>query len=245
MSEITLNTQKPIIEAKNLSVSFGKQVVLQNINFKIYPGDYIGLIGRNGSGKSTLMKTILGLIPPIQGQIEIYGENLNTAAFEKIGYVPQMHQIAHEFPATVKDIVAIGLYRRKTMQPLASNEIHERIALALHKVKMENFMSRPIGHLSGGEQQKVLVAQALVKNPQVLLMDEPTSNLDFVMIRDFLHLLTELNHKYHITILAIQHNLEMLRPFCTRLFMLRRQMLYDGDPHSEAVNQMIDKVFFN
>lgn len=243
MNSTPLNKSSPIIEAENLTVVFGKNVILNNINFKIYKGDYIGLIGRNGSGKSTLMKTILGLIKPTNGSIRIFGEPVKGDMYEKIGYVPQMHQIAHEFPATVGDVVKMGLYHKLGLHHLNSKADFEKVMLALHKVKMEEFVNRPVGHLSGGEQQKVLVAQAIVREPQILLMDEPTSALDFVMIQDFLRLLTELNKNYGITLIVIQHNLEILRPFCSRLFMLRRSIMYDGNPNSSQADEMIKRVF--
>lgn len=115
--------------------------------------------------------------------------------------------------------------------------------LALHKVKMERFANRPIGHLSGGEQQKVLIAQALVRNPKILLLDEPTSALDFTMVKDLLALLKSLNDKFNIILIVIQHNLDMLLPFCNRLVMLRGIKVYDGPPQIEKATEMIERVF--
>lgn len=267
---------KPIIELKDVDVVLGKKLVLQNINLDIFKGEYIGLIGRNGSGKTTLMKTILGLYEPVRGTVKVFGKNISSKTYDYIGYMPQMKRIPHAFPATVKDVVGMGLYKERLFNPFiespfkkirnklwdflpqhslmkkmikepnrseSNNDYTDRIMYALHKVNMEKYVNRPIGHLSGGEQQKVLVAQALVREPEILLLDEPTSSLDFVMVKDFLKLLTNLNSEYGITLMVIQHNLEMLQPFCNRLIMLRGTIMYDGPPNIPKASEMIQKVF--
>jgi ABC-type Mn2+/Zn2+ transport system ATPase subunit/ABC-type Mn2+/Zn2+ transport system permease subunit len=235
----------PVIEISNVSVSYNRSSpVLQEINLKIYPGEYIGLIGKNGSGKSTLMKSILGLLKPTTGAIRIFNEPIGSHTYDRIGYMPQMHPIPREFPATVGDVVSMGLFKNHLFRPLQKID-HDKVMLALHKVHMEKFFNRPIGHLSGGEQQKVLVAQALVREPEILLLDEPTSALDFTMVKDFLAFLQHLNHEYGITLIVIQHNLDMLRPYCSRLIMLRGQIVYDGLPNLPKADEMIQKVFYN
>ncbi len=235
-------TDQPIIELDDVSVDYGKNRVINNINLKIYKGEYIGLIGKNGSGKSTLMKTILGLIHPKSGVVKVFGKPIQSEMYDKIGYMPQMHPIQREFPATVGDIVEMGLYKTSLFRPLKKSD-KQKIKLALHKVKMGSFLDRPIGHLSGGEQQKVLVAQALVREPEILLLDEPTSALDFTMVEDFLRLLDDLNKNYGITLIVIQHNLEILRPYCSRLIMLRGSIMYDGLPNIPRADELIKKVF--
>jgi zinc transport system ATP-binding protein len=243
MASTTNTNDPPVIELNGVNVVLGKNNVLSNINLKINKGEYVGLIGKNGSGKSTLIKTILGIIKPTSGTIKVYGKPLNASSYKKIGYTPQIQFIDHEFPATVGEVVAMGLYKNKSLLSRMTNEDLDRVQLALHKVKMEDYINRPIGHLSGGEQQKVLVAQALVMEPEILLMDEPTSALDFLIIDDFLKLLTELNKKYGITLIVIQHNLELLLPYCSRLIMLRRAIMYDGIPSAPGVKNMLLDVF--
>jgi zinc transport system ATP-binding protein len=244
MHETSFDAEKdPIIELNDVSVVIDRNTVLNRIDLKIFKGEYIGLIGRNGSGKSTLMKTILGVIKPTTGNVKLYGENVDNKIFNKIGYTPQMHEIKHEFPASVGNIVEMGLYRKIGLYKNLNKEDKEKVILALHKVKMEEYINRPIGHLSGGEQQKVLLAQALVREPEILLLDEPTSALDYKMIKDFLSLITDLNKKFNLTVIVIQHNLELIRPFCSRLLMLRKSIMYDGDPNSKEADQMITQVF--
>ena len=241
----TLNNtsdKSPIIELDDVSINYGKNIILNNINLKIYRGEYIGLIGKNGSGKSTLMKSILGLVLPESGTIKVFGKPIQSEMYDKIGYMPQMHPIQRDFPATVGDIVGMGLYKKNLFKPFRKDD-KDRIKLALHKVNMGPFFDRPIGHLSGGEQQKVLVAQALVRDPEILLLDEPTSALDFTMVEDLLDLLGNLNKDYGITLIVIQHNLEILRPFCSRLIMLRGTIMYDGLPNIPRADELIKRVF--
>ncbi|QEE15050.1 metal ABC transporter ATP-binding protein [Promethearchaeum syntrophicum] len=232
----------PIIELERVSVNYGKNVILKGIDLKIYRGEYIGLIGKNGSGKSTLMKSILGLIHPESGTIKVFGNPIQSEMYDKIGYVPQMHPIQREFPATVGDIVGMGLYKKNLFKPFRKED-KDRIKLALHKVNMGSFFDRPIGHLSGGEQQKVLVAQALVRDPEILLLDEPTSALDFTMVENLLKLLQDLNQNYGLTLIVIQHNLEILRPYCSRLIMLMGSIMYDGLPNIPRADELIKRVF--
>nr|MDO8116181.1 ABC transporter ATP-binding protein [Candidatus Sigynarchaeota archaeon] len=233
-----------LIRLENVDVVLTGNVILHHINIEIKRGEYVGLIGRNGSGKTTLMKTILGIIPTNKGRVEMFGGPIRPEALERIGYVPQLKSIEHEFPATVRDVVAMGMYIKKNGNKAHVMDIQEKNQLALHKVQMEGYLNRPIGHLSGGEQQKVLLAQALVRDPDILLLDEPTSALDFVMVRGFLSLLTTLNKAYNLTLLVIQHNLEILRPFCSRLLMLKKTILYDGEPTLQRADDLINDVFF-
>ncbi|MHA1340274.1 MAG: metal ABC transporter ATP-binding protein [Promethearchaeota archaeon] len=231
-----------VIELNDVSIILDNRPILQHINLKVHRGEYIGLIGRNGSGKTTLMKTILGLIPIYSGTIKIFGKPISRESLNKIGYVPQISSIRRQFPATVEDIIGMGLYKKRLFKPL-TKEDKSKIMYALHLVKMESFLNRPIGHLSGGEQQKVFLAQALVQNPEILLLDEPMSALDFVIVQDFLSLLERLNKEKNITMIVIQHNLGMLKPFCDRLLMLRGTIFYDGPPNDPRVDEIINKVF--
>ena len=233
----------PIIEVKGVSVELGRKLVLKDIDLNVNEGDYIGLIGKNGSGKTTLLKAILGIYKIKSGSIMVNGTPVTADTYRQIGYVPQMHPIKREFPATVYDVVQMGLYRFKENYTLEKDAKSDPVMLALHKVKMERFANRPIGHLSGGEQQKVLIAQALVRNPKILLLDEPTSALDFKMVKDLLALLKRVNENFNITLIVIQHNLELLTPFCNRLVMLRGIKVYDGPPQIEKASEMIERVF--
>lgn len=228
-----------IIELENVNVNYGDTPILMNVNLKVEKGDYIGLLGPNGSGKTTLMKTILGLVVPDSGKVTWFGKPISNEQRTNIGYVSQLHLVNREFPARVHEIVEMGRYSLRGFGKRLTGADREAVRFALHKVHMEDFFDRPIGHLSGGEQQKVFVAQALVRNPKVLLLDEPTSALDFVMVKNLLDLLEDLRDNWDITICVIHHNLDLLRPYCSRLVVLNRTIWYDGPPNDPAAERGI------
>ncbi|MBN1802794.1 MAG: metal ABC transporter ATP-binding protein [Candidatus Lokiarchaeota archaeon] len=232
-----------IVNLQNISVKYQKTVALNNVNLDIYPGEYIGIFGPNGSGKTTLLKVILGLIKPVGGTVTRYkSTNFKKNQF-KIGYVPQNPTVNKTFPASVIDVVEMGLYGKVGfLKPL--KPIHRKMAeKALHYVHMGSYKNRPIGHLSGGELQKVMVARAIAFEPELLLLDEPTSSLDFVMTRDLMEILAELNKDLNITIICINHHLDLLVPYCTRLLVMNKSILYDGPPDDPQKNQVINQVF--
>jgi zinc transport system ATP-binding protein len=234
---------EPIIDLKNVSVKYQSIIAIKNINLDIYQGEYIGIFGPNGSGKTTLLKTILGLVHPFEGTIRLFSSRNLKKMRLHIGYIPQNPTVKKTFPASVLETVEMGLYGKiGFLKPI--KERHRKHAeKALHDVHIGAFKNRPIGHLSGGELQKVMVARALVSAPKVLLLDEPTSALDFIMVKELMSLLVELNHKLNITIIAVNHHLDLLVPYCTRLLLMNGEVIYDGAPKNNIVNQIINEIF--
>jgi zinc transport system ATP-binding protein len=239
-----MNEKAELIRLEGVSVYYGLRKVFSDVSFTIHEGEYVGIIGKNGSGKSTLLKAILGLEPIKTGRI-VYLNNptLQKIPYDQIGYTAQMHPIQRDFPATVGDIVEMGLYLQNGLFKRRDPKNVEKVMYALHQVGMERFVNRPIGHLSGGEQQKVMIAQALVKKPKILILDEPTSAFDFITLNNFTKLLDDLNHRLGIAILVVQHNLEVLRPYCSRLIMLRNRILFDGNPKDPKIDSLLPDVF--
>jgi zinc transport system ATP-binding protein len=232
-----------LISLKNVAARYQKVIALHDINLEIYPRDYIGIFGPNGSGKTTLLKVILGLIKPFTGEIRKFSSSILKNKQLKIGYVPQNPTVSKTFPATVLEVVEMGLYGKVGFLKPLKPEHRKMAEKALHLVYMGNYKNRPIGHLSGGELQKVMVARALAFEPELILLDEPTSSLDFVMTRDLMELLTELNKDLNITIICVNHHLDLLVPFCTRILIMNKTILYDGLPNDPTMNQVINEVF--
>ncbi len=234
-----------------LTVLYGDVVALWQINLDVSKGDYVGIAGPNAAGKTTLLKAILGLIEPLEGQISILGTNIHNGKakskeiLKKVAYVPQVHKIDNFFPASVLDVVLMGRY---SMNGLGSRlkEIDYKITEEeIRKIGMWNQRERPIGHLSGGQQQKVLIARALAKEPEILLLDEPTSNLDFKITREISELITNLHKERNLTVITINHNLKLLRQEVERFVILNKAIVYEGPPDSPIVDEVIDKTFFS
>jgi zinc transport system ATP-binding protein len=234
---------EPVISFENVTVRYQNIIALSQVSVNIYQGDYIGIFGPNGSGKTTFLKTIIGLIEPNNGTIKVLGSDDIKKIRSNVGYVPQNISVKKTFPATVLEVVEMGLFGKigfmKPLRPEDKKQAEE----ALHMVHLEAYKNRPIGHLSGGELQKVMVARALAPKPKILLLDEPTSALDFMMVQDLMNLLVELNNKLNITIIAINHHLDLLQPYCTRLLLMDGTIIYDGKPDDTKIDDIIKQIF--
>lgn len=190
------------IEAKNLSVGYEGEAACENINFAVNAGDYLCIVGENGSGKSTLMKTILGLIKPIGGEI-VTGDGLNR---KEIGYLPQQTVVQKDFPASVKEIVLSGCQTRAGLRPFYSKEEKALALENMERLGIANLAGRCYRDLSGGQQQRVLLARALCATKKVLLLDEPVSGLDPKVTIEMYELIGGL-HKEGVTIIMISHDI--------------------------------------
>jgi zinc transport system ATP-binding protein len=233
----------PVISFENVTVKYQNIIALSKVSVNIYQGDYIGIFGPNGSGKTTFLKSIIGLIEPNNGTIRVLGSDEIKKVRSNVGYVPQDISVKKTFPATVLEVVEMGLFGKigfmKPLRPQDKKQAEE----ALHMVHLEAYKNRPIGHLSGGELQKVMVARALAPKPKILLLDEPTSALDFMMVKDLMNLLVELNNKLNITIIAINHHLDLLQPYCSRLLLMDGTIIYDGKPDDNKIDNIIKQIF--
>jgi zinc transport system ATP-binding protein len=219
----------PIISIKNASFSFGNNLVVENISFDISKGDFLGIVGPNGSGKTTLLKMILGLHPLRSGDIRINGKSIRVFDdWNKIGYVPQKATNINEaFPATVREIVQTGLLSSKKFPKRYSSNDSEKIVEALQEVGMKEYSSKRIGELSGGQQQRVLIARAIVSNPEILLLDEPTTGVDQKTQQKFYDLLGELNSK-GLTIILISHDIGRITNYVNKIASLNRKLEFYG-----------------
>ena len=234
---------QPVINFEDVFIKYHNIFALQNVSVDIYQGDYIGIFGPNGSGKTTFLKTIIGLIEPNSGRVRVLGSENIKKVRSKVGYVPQNISVKRTFPATVLEVVEMGLFGKiGFMKPLRTDD-KKQAEEAIHMVHLEAYKNRPIGHLSGGELQKVMVARALASKPKILLLDEPTSALDFMMVQDLMKLLIELNNKLNITIIAINHHLDLLQPYCTRLLLMDGTIIYDGKPDNPQIDSIIKQIF--
>ena len=201
-----------ILTAKNLAVGYEKQPVLKNINFQIEEGDYFCIVGENGSGKTTLMKTILGLLPPVEGSIEV-GQGLMK---NQIGYLPQQSDVQRDFPATVYEIVLSGC--QNSLKGFFYSKTQKKMALEnIEKMGISHLKNKCYRQLSGGQQQRVLLARALCATTKVLLLDEPVAGLDPNVTKEMYELIGQLNSQ-GLTVIMISHDLENVKKYATAIF---------------------------
>ena len=201
-----------ILTAKNLAVGYEKQPVLKNINFQIEEGDYFCIVGENGSGKTTLMKTILGLLPPVEGSIEV-GQGLMK---NQIGYLPQQSDVQRDFPATVYEIVLSGC--QNSLKGFFYSKTQKKMALEnIEKMGISHLNNKCYRQLSGGQQQRVLLARALCATTKVLLLDEPVAGLDPNVTKEMYELIGQLNSQ-GLTVIMISHDLENVKKYATAIF---------------------------
>jgi len=234
------NHDKTIVNLSSVSFQYvdGK-TVLEDINFGLEKGDFLGIVGPNGSGKSTLMRIILGLLSPTRGTVELFGQPLaKFRDWPKIGYVSQ--QVAHGvggFPATIKEVVTsglvgkVGLFRRITKAHESKVlEVIERVGLA-HK------MNDRISNLSGGQLQRVFIARALVADPQLLILDEPTVGVDQESIEQFYNLLQDLKEEQGMTMVIVSHDVSVMTRWVNKVACLHKTLHFHGTPHDFAHNE--------
>lgn len=205
-----------VLSVKDLSVSYGKQTILKALNFEIEKGDYVGIVGSNGSGKTTLVRTLLGLIEPTGGEI-VFTRGKDTA----IGYLPQRTLVNDSFfPAQVDEIVGTGLMGSPEGRLMKRTEKQKRIKDTLTLLNMDGFLKRKIGSLSIGQQQRVLLARALVSRPDLLILDEPTSSLDPKIREEFYEMLHHLHLKHQVTILQVSHDVSSMDLYMNKLLLM-------------------------
>lgn len=211
-----------VIELDGVCAGYGGPIVLHDITLDVGAGEFLGLVGPNGGGKSTLLKVILGLLAPIRGQVRVLGAD-PLRARRQVGYVPQHVEFARDFPISVRGVVLMG---RLGQSPRLFGYRHGDRAIAmssLHEVGLAELAERPIGQLSGGQFQRVLIARALATEPEILLLDEPTANLDPRAERDLFELLKDLNRR--MTIFVVTHDIAFVSEYVTRVACLSRELV--------------------
>lgn len=220
----------PAIEVRHLDFSYEKTPVLSDVNFSVNRGDFLAIIGPNGGGKSTLMKLIVGLLKPSAGEVRVFGEKVPSKKVS-LGYVPQNTNRNLEFPITVEETVSTGLPRFRPDPP--------KVRELLETVRMEAFSKRRLGELSGGERQRVLIARALASEPQILFLDEPSSNIDAKGQEDLYGLLAQLNAK--MTIVIVSHDLMVLSRHVKSVACVNREVHFHSG--SEITPEMMQNMY--
>lgn len=220
-----------IIEIKKLGYNYGEGWILHDLSVAINKGDFVAVIGPNGAGKSTLLRLLAGILEPSVGEIDLYGEPVGKFNnWEKIGYVPQNPAKQHRaFPISVREVIELGL--------LCGNNIFQRVSVkqkeivdeTLKKFYLEDLAHRKIGELSGGQQQRVFLARAMVRKPELLLLDEPATGVDPDAKIELYNMLKEINNELGITIVMVSHDLELAAEVAHSALCLDHDVCFWGD----------------
>ncbi len=221
----------PLIRTRDVAVELGGRPVLRGIDLSVAPGEVVAILGANGSGKSTLVRTLLGLVPPVRGDVELFGTRLDRfRAWERVGFVPQRATATSGVPATVREVVAAGrLSRRTPFLPLRRAD-RDAITAAVEAVGLGGRLGDGVSTLSGGQQQRVLIARALAGEPELLVLDEPTAGVDVQSQQAFADALGGLVDR-GATIVLVAHELGPLADLVGRAVVMRDgRLAYDGPP---------------
>lgn len=218
--------ENPVIELRDVWVRFGDVSVLESVSLSVSCCDFLGIIGPNGGGKSTLLKVILGLVTPERGVVRVLGEPPERSR-KQVGYVAQRPAFDRDFPASVWDVVLMGRYPLRGL--LRRYAVADMLAAerALERVGMTAARHKQIGRLSGGEQQRVFIARALVGEPRLLLLDEPLANVDPAMQSDLYDLLGDLRRS--VTVVMVSHDIGAVSVNVESIACLNRKLFYHGN----------------
>ena len=197
------------VDLRDVWVFYNGLPALEEVNLEIKTGKYVGVLGPNGAGKSTLLKVILGLLAPSRGQVRVYGEEPQKLRHrgEVVGYLPQRPLHNPHFPVSVLDVVLMGRYGRVGLVRRPSPRDREIALVNLERVGIPHLAARPIGEVSGGEQQRVFIARALCVEPRLLILDEPTVSLDACSQDDVFELIHRLKEELNLTVLMVSHDI--------------------------------------
>ena len=235
-----------IIEVKDVSFTYdGIENVLENISLEIHQGDYIGFIGPNGAGKTTLFKIILHLLSPNGGTVKLFGQEVNVFKdWHKVGYVPQKAtNFDANFPANVQEVVLMGRYAKRGLFQRTTKEDRKAAKDALEKVDMWGYRDRLIGDLSVGQQRRVFIARALVNQPEVIFLDEPTSGTDEKTQDQFFTLLKNLNQEQGLAIAIVSHDIGRITQEVMHINCVDRTLTCHASPEEYLKESRSDNVF--
>jgi zinc/manganese transport system ATP-binding protein len=231
-----------VISLDGVTVALGGRVIFSDVNFVIEKGQFVAILGPNGAGKTTLLKLLLGLLKPTKGEIRVLGA-VPHRGDGNIGYAPQHRVLETDLALRARDVVGFGLDGNKWGIGFGGRKRDALIDAALKEVDAYRFANAPIGHLSGGEQQRLLIAQALITDPKILLLDEPLSNLDINHTQEIITLLTEIAKHRGVTIMLVSHDINPLLPATNRVLYFARGHSAMGTPDEIITSETLSRLY--
>ena len=222
------------IEIRNLTVAYGENIALENLNLDVETGSLMALVGPNGAGKSTLIKTILKFLKQITGEIKINGKTL--------AYVPQRNSVDWDFPTTLFDVVEMGCYGRVGLFKRVNKEEKVKVLKAIEQVGMLEFKDRQISELSGGQQQRTFIARALVQEADIYLMDEPFQGVDSTTEKSIVNILKKLKSEGK-TLIIVHHDLQTVPTYFETVTFINKTVIASGKVEKVFTQENIDITY--
>lgn len=222
------------IEIRKLTVAYGENIALENLNLDIEAGSLMALVGPNGAGKSTLIKTILKFLKQITGEIKINGKTL--------AYVPQRNSVDWDFPTTLFDVVEMGCYGRVGLFKRVNKEEKQKVLKAIEQVGMLDFKDRQISELSGGQQQRAFIARALVQEADIYLMDEPFQGVDSTTEKSIVDILKKLKSEGK-TLIVVHHDLQTVPTYFETVTFINKSVIASGKVKEVFTQENIDMAY--
>jgi zinc/manganese transport system ATP-binding protein len=234
----------PLIEAHRLGVSYGRSPVWVGADFRVAPGEFVAVLGPNGAGKTTLFRVLLGLLPPSEGTVSVLGRPPRRGS-PAIGYVPQRRPVDAEMRLAGTELVKLGLVGRRwgTGLPGRQADVRRRVEDAIVSVGAEDYAGHPIGTLSGGELQRLALAQAIVSQPRILLLDEPLASLDVRNQVTVAHLVAGLARDRNLAVLLIAHDVNPLLPVLDKVIYVARGRITSGRPEAVITSETLSQLY--
>ncbi len=233
---------QPVLQMHDVEVTLAGRRILDRIDLDVGEGEFTGLIGSNGAGKTTLLKTVLGLVEPDAGSVLIAGRP-RSRRNPLLGYVPQKINLDPDMPLRARDLVGLGIDGHRLGFPRRSAERHQRVERALAAVGAERFADARVGTLSGGEQQRVMIAHALVSRPRLLLMDEPLANLDISSANDVVSVLGRVSAQQGVAVLISAHDMNPLLPVMDRIAYMADGRVASGTTDEVVRSEVLSDLY--
>ena len=237
-----------VIDIENAVVSYREDVALRGVSLKVQSGEFVGIVGPNGAGKTTILTIINGLGKLLHGSVHVLGHQLTPgnghSLRKKVGYVPQVHNIDPRMPMNVREVAMIGRYGLLGLYKRPGRHDWKIVDEVLELVGMTHLAQRPIGHLSGGEQQRVAIARCLAQEPDLFLLDEPTASLDWRAKTDIVELVKLIHQSRYLTTLFVTHDLSCLPVTCDRVVLMKDGLIWgDGSPGELLTDDNLSQLY--
>lgn len=231
----------PAVDIRNLTVAYRATPVLQQVDLVIPQRVIMGLVGPNGAGKSTLIKSVLGLVPSISGDIKVLGQPLKKVS-RHVGYIPQRNTIDWDFPITVEDLVLMGSYGRLGWFRRPGSRERQQCRDAMERLGIAEYADRQIGELSGGQQQRAFLARAFVQDARIYFLDEPFTGVDVTTEKVIVNLLREMRDAGK-TLVVVQHDLTTVESYLDQLTLINRKVIASGPVKSTFCPELIEQTY--